>query len=526
MTALAPERNLTALTDDELSRLHEYGTDADRVAVRAECERQDRARRARRAWQSGTSGQAHADWESAAYAQYLQAEERTRGNLLSEAGKRAGRDPWPMLWQGSEEGARKLASDELLCMWDYESPRPPGPAAYAAQRRNGLAAAEQEGERGGDMITATADEPAVSTADRMAAIRQRAERAAAGLPGDAPRPSAVATSQVARRAFHEVGGVLPTVPAGLRAVPYRADDGMEITGAEWLDYMRMFFARYVYWPSDAALDTAVLWAAHTYARESPENGAGLIFDVTPRFFALSSERNSGKSTVMALFWYVCPRAFGIDTEPTEYGLLESIETEKPTVLIDELGILIGSDKRKAGVQQILLNGYTPRGTKLRQKNKQANRVQLFAPIALAGLDVVEKTASENVKAILSRGPIIHMQPAPDNAEPADLDEEKDRVAAMVRNIQIAGMGWTITNREFLRTWVPEPAEGAHRRWRQIWRPMLTIADGAGGDWPERARVACVKLQHGFAGADDKQLAGLADMKAELAAHFGGKEARP
>ncbi len=79
-----------------------------------------------------------------------------------------------------------------------------------------------------------------------------------------------------------------------RAEPYRTDDGTEITGADWLNYMRMFFARYVVWPSEAALDTAVLWAAHTYARESMDNGAELIWKATPRLFVLSKERNSGQ----------------------------------------------------------------------------------------------------------------------------------------------------------------------------------------------------------------------------------------
>ena len=79
-------------------------------------------------------------------------------------------------------------------------------------------------------------------------------------------------------------------------------------------------------------------------------------------------------------------------------MLDSLLEDRPTLLIDELGILIDSDKRKKGVQQILLNGYTPVGTKLRQKDGKRQRVRLFAPIALAGLDVVQ----ENPRARTSR----------------------------------------------------------------------------------------------------------------------------
>ena len=319
-------------------------------------------------------------------------------------------------------------------------------------------------------------------------------------------------------------------PAGVQvpAEPYRNGDGVKITGADWLNYMRMFFARYVIWPSEAALDTAVLWAAHTYARESMDNGAGLIWKATPRLFVLSKERNSGKSTVMNLLLKVCPRTGGIDTEPTEYGLLSAIAQDQPTLLIDELGILISSDKRKAGVQQILLNGYTPAGTKLRQKDGKRERVRLFVPCALAGLDVVQENPSENIKAILSRGPIFIMKPSADGSPPAgDMDEEEDYVDEVVHRIRLAGMGWTITNREWLRNANPEPAEGAVRRWRQIWRPMLAIADGAGEDWPERAREACVKLRHGYAAADDEEREALTevksavdDMKRQMAGMFG------
>jgi hypothetical protein len=309
-----------------------------------------------------------------------------------------------------------------------------------------------------------------------------------------------------------------TQPAAVGPRPY-LEGNVEIHGADWLDYTAKFFDRYASWPSPEARDGVVLWMAHTYAREAPDNGAGLIFPVTPRLFVLSDERNSGKSTVLRMLSLTCPRVYGIETQPTEYGLLLSIAGEKPTLMIDELGILIGSDKRSANVQQILLNGYTPLGTKLRERKGQIDRVQLFAPIALAGLNVVEKTASENIRAILSRGLIITMRPAPDDAQPADLDDEENAVATAVRRIRLAGMGWTVTNREWLRSYKPEPAEGAYRRWRQIWRPLLAVADGAGRDWPERARAACVALPAGTGGQEQENE--LADMKAELAANFAG-----
>jgi hypothetical protein len=293
-------------------------------------------------------------------------------------------------------------------------------------------------------------------------------------------------------------------PAAVRAaaagpVPYRTGD-IEITGADWLDYMRLFYGRYVHWPSPAALDAAVLWAAHTYARDSDWR---MIWSATPRLFMLSSKPASGKSTVLRLLARTCPRVGGIDGEPTEYGMILSIGAEQPTLLIDEADVLIGSGARKAGVRTIILNGYTPDGSKLRERRGKVERVRLFAPLAMAGLDVIEKTMSENVATILSRGVIIRMAPPPADAQPEDLDEDEDAVAETVRRIRIAGTAWTLTNRDWLRAYRPDAADGATGRWRQIWRPLLAMADGAGRDWPERARAACLALQSGAGGDEDE-----------------------
>jgi len=351
-------------------------------------------------------------------------------------------------------------------------------------------------------------------------------------PGAAGTVATVEPAQVEAAKFAPLP-VLPPPPSYGRVelpppVPflYRSEGGqvIEVTAKYWLDYLAAFYSRYLWWPSQSALITAVLWTAHTYAREAPEDGAGVIFPMSPRLFALSSKRNSGKSTLMRLLSCTCPRVAGLETQPTEYGLLLSLQTEIPTLLIDELGILLSTDKRSQGVQQILLNGYTnpdPRigvpGTKLRERNKKTERVPLFAPIALAGLDVVEKTASENILAILSRGFRIRMVPAPDDAEPASLDAEADYAATVVTAIRIAGAGWCDRNREWLRKYIPPAVEGTHRRYRQICWPLATMADAAGPEWSKRGRDALAAMQATWvdapaAGGEDPMVAMQHDME--------------
>ena len=143
MTAAVAERaDLRALSDDELAEIYTNGDDGQQAQVLAECERRDQqAARARRARDKRAA--VAGEWEAEAYAQYLRAEEYARGCLLSPAGERKGRDPWPMLWQGSLERALKLASEELVTFWTHVEPRTVALAEYRQQARQ---ARPEEGE--------------------------------------------------------------------------------------------------------------------------------------------------------------------------------------------------------------------------------------------------------------------------------------------------------------------------------------------------------------------------------------------
>ncbi len=513
MTALAPERDLTALTDGELSRLHEYGTDAERAAVRAECERQDRARRARHAWQSGASGQAHAEWEAEAYAQYLRADGYAAGNLLSAAGQARGRDPWPWLWQGSEDTARRFASEELQRFWDWTEPRPPGPAAYAAQRREGLAAAEQEG---GDMITA--EEP-VSTADQMAAIRQRAERAAAGLPGDAPvpvRPGAAGVVAVPEMA----------IPAGLSAGDQGAMERQPgqrklIDGALLLTNVYKWLKRYLYLDSDAKYRALTVWIAGSHFRD--ESGV-LVHETYPIAGFLSAEPGSGKTHALELLTILCPSAPSILVEPSEASVALLIEKHHRTILLDEGDILFGAGKRKAAIRAILNSGYKKGGTWPRVRKGDVEEAATFGAKAIAALSIVKTGTGSALDALISRivewemskppaGTAVHklrevfQVPGPGGTQVTHTGRS---IGAHLRD-QMAG--WAAQERDALTGMIPEVPEGVSLREEEKWLPLLGVAaraevnrqdrevaagrtapeDQIGDDWAALGWDACVDM---------------------------------
>jgi hypothetical protein len=158
------------MADHALAGLYSTGTDADRTAVLAEYRRQDanRARRARYAAQ-------RAEWECWAYAQYLQAEYETRGNLVARGSHV--RDGWA-LWSGPHAAAMKNASEELRNFWDA-NPRLTV-SEYIAQisREHNLEAEAYRAEVAAR--TAAETEVTEKTADdsgHAAAVRCRAPRA-------------------------------------------------------------------------------------------------------------------------------------------------------------------------------------------------------------------------------------------------------------------------------------------------------------------------------------------------------------
>ena len=122
--AVRPQR-LQALTDDELADLYQRWNRRPFVvdAVMREADRRDRvdekarrkaARQARRRARDADLRDAYQDW---VHAQYLLAEEVTRGSLLNPVGKAAGVDPYS-LFSGQWARARKYASEELVAFWN------------------------------------------------------------------------------------------------------------------------------------------------------------------------------------------------------------------------------------------------------------------------------------------------------------------------------------------------------------------------------------------------------------------------
>ncbi|WP_328696264.1 DUF3631 domain-containing protein [Streptomyces sp. NBC_00342] len=269
-----------------------------------------------------------------------------------------------------------------------------------------------------------------------------------------------------------------------------------IDGAALLDEVERFHRRFNVFPREAAYVAVALWDAHAHLLDA--------FDSTPRLAFLSPEPGSGKSRALEVVETLVPRPM-LAVNARAAALFRSVSDPagRPTILFDEIDTVFGP---KAGDNEELrgfLNaGHRRSGVTYRCVGDGGNQTVVEFPsytaVAVAGLGYLPDT-------ITTRSVIIRMRRRARNekAEPfrarlheAEGHELRDRLAQ-----------WAEQVREDIAGRWPEMPEGVTDRPADVWEPLLSVADAAGGDWPDRARTACMELVNA-ARADDKGSLGI------------------
>jgi hypothetical protein len=286
-----------------------------------------------------------------------------------------------------------------------------------------------------------------------------------------------------------------------------------IDGAELLNFVRGYLARYVAWPSEAALNMTTVWIAHAVARDRDDTGIGpLIWRASPRLLATSKVRGSGKSTLLDLI-VILTRSRGKVPKLTPAKIAEIIGRHYETVVLDEAKTIFGTGSKNLELQGILLAGYTPRS----RYEVAGKSLSLFGAVAYAGKDeLITEAKGEQIGDLLDRSIIIRMRkPArmmPEAGEQAE--DEGDLIAGAL-------VAWTNAVRAELKQAARDIADeeykasmasdedGGNMRTPQIWRPLKAVARAAGGHWAEDIDASAEELMEGAAGVEAE------DVMAEL-----------
>src|SRR5262245_34781035 len=245
----------------------------------------------------------------------------------------------------------------------------------------------------------------------------------------------------------------------------------EVAVAKLLDDIEGMFRRYIVLPKGAA-ETLALWTLHAWTMD-----AG---DVSPFMVLVSPTKRCGKTSVLILLYYITPRS-ELASNISPSALFRYVEDVRPTLLIDEADSFLKDNEELRG---ILNSGHTKAAANI-IRNVEVNgqhkprRFSTWAPKAIA-------TIRELADTLEDRSIIITLQRKPKTAAVERLRKRDSEEFAILRR---KAARWAADNFDNLTD--PEPAipDALNDRAADNWRPLLAIADLAGGDWPRRARDA-------------------------------------
>ncbi len=246
-----------------------------------------------------------------------------------------------------------------------------------------------------------------------------------------------------------------------------------VDGAELLNAIRNAIRRHLALPKGAG-EAMALWVlvAHTHDTHR----------TSPRLAFISPVPECGKTTALSILENLVPRPLPT-SNITPAVIFRVIEAHRPTLLIDEADTFLhGND----GMKGILNSGHTHATATVWRcsvDDYEPRRFSTWAPIAIAKIGKLSDTLESRSVVIQMRRRRPEESVAPLRLEDSEAQKLLARKAAR----------WGMDHAVALGQAEPEVPGSLYNRARDNWRPLLAIADVAGGHWPETARLVAVEL---------------------------------
>ena len=259
--------------------------------------------------------------------------------------------------------------------------------------------------------------------------------------------------------------------------------------------LEFFLRDYVVFGTSVEYDAVAVWCAFALATEE--------FDYSPRLAFWSPEKRCGKSTILELLHHLLlnSRLTSNISAPALYRTIEKDET--CTIIIDETDTIFGryADKEKSEALRGIGNSGFKRGSTIIRcegNNFEPKEFRVFCPVVLAGIGTtaIPETIADRSIMIEMRRKMPHESIS---------EYESDEIDTVFGPIRLRLEKWVAENRHHFRDTQPEfPAE-LNARARDVWKPLLKIAENIDEEWRLRIFNASKALSTKLDNPDDISL---------------------
>jgi hypothetical protein len=248
----------------------------------------------------------------------------------------------------------------------------------------------------------------------------------------------------------------------------------EVDGAELLDDVEEWFARFICVSFEGDLALLALWTLHTYLAEE--------LRTTPRLQIDSPMPNSGKTTVLDHFSRLTYRPIQIASPPSQALIPRLLERGMRTILLDEVDrILRPESPSTPDLFAIINSGYRVGATRPvlvpAPGGWDAHEMSTFSPVAMAGNapNLPDDTRSRIIRVLL-------MPDVDGTAEDSDWEYIEGDANALQSRIEAFAGGV----RDDVKGMPVDLPAGCIGRTKEKWRPLKRVAVAAGGRWPTKS----------------------------------------
>jgi putative DNA primase/helicase len=222
-------------------------------------------------------------------------------------------------------------------------------------------------------------------------------------------------------------------------------------------------------------NAVALWVLATHAFDS--------FLVFPRLFFSAAARNCGKTTALEVVTNLVPRAVNASSISAA-AMYRMIERARPSLMLDEADTFMKNDEALRGV---INAGHRHDGAIIRcvetKEGYEDREFSVWAPVALAAIGHLPSTIED-------RSIIIKLSRKLGSDKIQSL--RIDRTGNLTTHARLAAR-WSQDHASALAAADPQIPDSITNRTADNWRPLLAVADLAGGIWPGMARDVALTL---------------------------------